>query len=98
MNDVYVTLFMKMCLLRDSHEKYSRARQAIIWHENGATWQPCDEDKYLLSCNMEPLISGSVKFGTHVGYGCANAFCMKYCLKVRKYKILIHRKLEVTHY
>jgi len=33
----------------------------------------------------------------NTGYGCAHAFCTKYCLKVRKYKILIHRKLEVTH-
>lgn len=55
---------MKMCLLRDSHEKYIRARQAIIWHEKGAICQPCDEDKYLLSCNMKLLISRSVKFGT----------------------------------
>jgi len=60
---MFVTLFIKMCLLRDSHEKYGRARQAIIWHEKGATCQPCDEDKYLLTCNMEPLISWSVKFG-----------------------------------
>jgi hypothetical protein len=87
---------MNMCLLRDSHEKYGRARQAIIWHEKGVICQPCD-DKYLLSCNMELLISRSVKFGMYIGYGCAHSFCMKYCLKVRKYKILIHRKLEVTY-
>lgn len=88
---------MKMCLLQDSREKYVRARQAIIWHEKGAICQSCDEDRYLLSCNMKPLISRSVKFGMYISYGCAHAFCTKYCLKVRKYKILIHRKLEVTY-
>jgi len=81
-----------MCLLQDSHEKYSRARKAIIWHEKGAICQSCDEDKYLLRCNMEALISRSVKFGMYIGYGCARAFCTKYCLKARKYKTLIHRK------
>lgn len=94
---MFVTLFVKMCLLRDSHEKYGRARQAIIWHEKGAVYHPCDEDKYLLSCNMELLISRFVKFCMYIGYGCAHAFCMKCCLKVRKYKIFIHRKLEVTY-
>ena len=45
---------------------------------------------------MELLISRSVKFGIYIGYGCAHAFCTKHCLKVRKYKILIHKNLEVT--
>jgi hypothetical protein len=41
-------------------------------------------EKYLLSCNMVLLISGSLKFGMYICYGYAYSFCMIYRLKIKK--------------